>query len=146
VITDPKGDEAIKINDVIVKPIVIDNFDKDTKIVIIEDPETNKQTTYIDDVSNRTITEVTKSEDKLVEVSKDEVEVIPSNATVVTPILDNQDNVESICVSKGGNMVCSDVKDTVIEPTPEPLAVIDITVPTGPNSTVKVVESDSEKV
>jgi len=125
---------------------VVDNFDKDTKLVIIEDPETNKQTTYIDDVSNRTVTEVTKSEDKLVEVSKDEVEVIPSNATVVTPILDNQDNVESICVSKGGNMVCSDVKDTVIEPTPEPLAVIDITVPTGPNSTVKVVESDSKNV
>ncbi len=125
---------------------MVDNFDKDTKLVIIEDPETNKQTTYIDDVSNRTVTEVTKSEDKLVEVSKDEVEVIPSNATVVTPILDNQDNVESICVSKGGNIVCSDVKDTVIEPTPIPDVVIDITVPTGTDSTVKVVESDSTKV
>ena len=125
---------------------MVDNFDKDTKLVIIVDPETNKQTTYIDDVSNRTITEVTKSEDKLVEVSKDEVEVIPSNATVVTPILDNQDNVESICVSKGGNIVCSDVKDTVIEPTPIPDVVIDITVPTGTDSTVKVVESDYTKV
>jgi hypothetical protein len=62
----------------------------------------------------------------------------------VTPILDNQDNVESICVSNGGDTACADVKDTVIEPTLIPDVVIDVTVPTSNDETVvKVIESDN---
>jgi len=115
--------------------------------VITPETETNQQTTYIIDSNTDTITEVTKTEDTLVEVPQDQIEVIATNTTVVTPILDKQDNVESICVTSGGDTACSDVKDTVIEPTPIADIVIDVTVPTSDDDTVvKVIESDNKDI
>ncbi len=72
------------------------------------------------------------------EVAYDEIEVIATDTTVVTPVFDDKDNVVSICVTNSGDSTCTDVEETVIEPTTQTDVVIDVLVPA--DTVVKVVE------
>ena len=79
----------------------------------------------------------------MADVDHHEIEVIPSETTILTPIYDEKDNLDSICIWNGGKNTCLEIWDTVYEPKPYPNIKIELVNPAYGEAVVKLVKSDS---